>query len=134
MKVIISEYLRIDLDTESWECRRCRHVLGSARRNYKELTRVYARDPREIHKPLLDPEKYEYTYSPDPAWCVILEFYCPNCGAMIETEYTVPGHPPIHDLELDIDKLKIQWADREELSEPAADGAPPSLPGSCHDH
>lgn len=134
MRVIISECLRIDLDGENWECRRCEHVLGSARRNYKQLTRVYARDPREIHKPLLDPEKYEYTYSPDPRWCAILEFYCPHCGVMIETEYTVPGHPPIHDLELDIDKLKRQWAEREELIEPAGGGVAPAIPDHHHDH
>ena len=31
---------------------------------------------------------------------------------MIETEYLPPGHPPVHDIELDIDALKAQWAAR----------------------
>ena len=30
-----------------------------------------------------------------------------------------PGHPPAYDIELDIDALKAQWADREASSEPA---------------
>ena len=31
MKVLITEYLRINLDTEKWECRRCGKVHGNAR-------------------------------------------------------------------------------------------------------
>src|SRR3546814_4795624 len=80
MKVLITEYLRINLDTEKWECRRCDHVHGNARDNYKRGMLVYDRDPREIHKPLLDTKMYERTYSPDPTWCRILEYYCPQCG------------------------------------------------------
>jgi acetone carboxylase, gamma subunit len=108
MKVRITEYLRINLETEQWECR-CTRELGSARDNYKRGLLVYDRDPREIHKPLLDPARYSRTYSPDPAWCRILEYYCPNCGTLVEAEYLPPGHPPLHDIELDIDALKQQW-------------------------
>ena len=118
MKVLMTEYLRIDLDTEMWECRRCNRVHGSARENYKRGLLVYDRDPREIHKPLLDPTLYERTYSPDPKWCRILEYYCADCGTMVETEYLPPGHPPLHDMEIDIDALKLQWKDREEVKEP----------------
>jgi len=117
MKVHITEYLRIDLDTEKWECRRCNHVMGSARDNYKRGLLVYDRDPREIHKPLLDPARYDRTYSPDPSWCRILEYYCPKCGTMVEVEYLPPGHPPLHDIELDIDALKVQWKDRPQAQE-----------------
>ena len=114
MKVLITEYLRIDLDTEQWECRNCSHPIGPARELYKEGTLVYHRDPREIHRPLLDEKKYAKTFAPDPKWCAILEYYCPGCGTLIEAEYTVPGHPPVRDLELDIDALKAQWAKRKE--------------------
>jgi len=119
MKVLITEYLRIDLDSEKWECRRCEKVLGNARDNHKRGLLVYDRDPREIHKPLLDTKLYERTYSPDPTWCRILEYYCPNCGTMFEAEYLPPGHPPLHDIELDIDALKAQWKGRPEMTEPA---------------
>jgi acetone carboxylase gamma subunit len=116
MKVLVTENLRIDLDTERWECRHCGHDLWSARDNYKRGLLVYDRDPREIHKPLLDPRKYELTFAPDPAWCRILEYYCPHCGAMIETEYLPPGHPPVRDIEFDLDALKAQWQGREEVA------------------
>ena len=109
MKVLITENLRIDLERERWECRACSGDLIGARDNYKRGLLVYNRDPREIHKPLLDPQKYAITYAPNPDWCRILEYYCPHCGTMIETEYLPPGHPPVHDIELDIDALKLQW-------------------------
>ena len=81
-------------------------MLGNARENYKRGLLVYDRDPREVHPPKLDPARYEYTFAPDPAWCRILEYYCPKCGTLVEAEYTVPGAPPLHDIELDIDSLK----------------------------
>lgn len=93
MQIPMTEYLVIDLDSELWVCRVCRHELGSARGNYKEGTLVYDRDPREIHQPIIDPDRYEFTFSPDPAYCRILEYYCPGCGTQIETEYIPPGHP-----------------------------------------
>jgi acetone carboxylase, gamma subunit len=109
MKVLATEYLRVDLDDEQWECDRCDHVLGSARENYKRFLLIHDRNPREVHEPLLDPERYRFCFSPDPAVCVIYEFYCPNCGVMMDVEYTVPGHAPLHDLELDIDSLREKW-------------------------
>ena len=137
MKVLVTENLRIDLETELYECRHCDTALISARENYKRGLLVYDRDPREIHKPLLDTGKYARTYSPDPYWCRILEYYCPVCGTMMETEYLPPGHPPLHDIELDIDALKEQWKDREEVLEAPTGNAPPrrKAHGHCgHNH
>ncbi len=134
MKVLATENLRIDLDTEMWECRACGKALYSARDNYKRGLLVYDRDPREIHKPLLDPTKYARTYSPDPGWCRILEYYCPQCGTMIETEYLPPGHPPLRDIELDIDVLKEQWKDRQEVKEPPVGQVSPRGRGPAHSH
>ena len=124
MNVLITEYLRINLDTEKWECRVCDHEIGNARDHYKRGLLVYDRDPTEIHKPLLDPKLYKNTFAPNPKWCAILEYYCPDCGTMVEVEYVVPGHPPVHDIELDIDALKVQWAARKEMKEHIATGEP----------
>ncbi len=132
MRVLITEYLRINLDNEMWECRRCENELVSARDNYKRGLLVYDRDPREIHPPLLDTSKYERTYSPDPNWCRILEYYCPHCGTMAEVEYVPPGHPPLHDIELDIDALKKQWEGREEVT--AMKPGPYTRPQPHHHH
>ena len=105
MTVDITEYLSIDLESERWKCRVCGHDIAGARENYKTGLMVYDRDPREIHRPILD-ESYAFTYAPDPSWCRIVEFYCPGCGTMVENEYLPPGHPLTHDIELDIDSLK----------------------------
>lgn len=106
MRIDITEYLTIDLADETWRCRRCDQELNSARGNYKEGLLVYDRDPREIHRPILDPEVYEFTYAPDAAWCRIIEYYCPGCGTQIEAEYLPPGHPLTHDIDIDVDKLR----------------------------
>ncbi|MBL6750629.1 MAG: acetone carboxylase subunit gamma [Nevskia sp.] len=132
MKVLVTENLRIDLDSESWECRHCGKVLIGARENYKRGLVVYDRDPRQIHKPLLDPVKFKLTFAPDPDWCRILEYYCPQCGTMMETEYLPPGHPPVRDIEFDIDALKAQWRHRPELSEAPVGREPPRR--QSHDH
>lgn len=110
-RIQVTEYLDLDLDEETWICNRCEQPLVSARKSYKEGCLVYNRDPREIHKPLIDGP---YTLSPDPEWIRILEFYCPGCGTQIETEYLPPGHPITHDIEIDIDRLK-ERLDKGEL-------------------
>jgi acetone carboxylase, gamma subunit len=62
------------------------------------------------YRPLLEGT---FTFSPDPAWIRIVEFYCPSCGTQVETEYLPPGHPITHDMELDIDSLKARLAKGE---------------------
>lgn len=114
MKENMTEYLAIDLKTEKWVCRKCDHDIAPARENYKEGLLVYVRDPREIHKPILNPELYEYTYSPDSDWLRIIEYYCPSCSTQVEVEYLPPGHPPIRDMDFDIDALKSRYQNRKE--------------------
>jgi len=102
-RIRMTEYLDLDLDREQWLCNRCGHRLGPARDNYKKFCLLYDRDPREIHQPIVDGK---FTFSPDPLWVQIVEFYCPGCGTQMETEYLPPGHPITHDIEIDIDSLK----------------------------
>ena len=134
MKVLVTEYLRIDLESEQWECRASNRVHGPARENYKKFMLIHDRNPQEVHRPLLDPARYRFNFAPDPNVCVIYEFYCAECGTLVEAEYTVPGHMPIHDIELDIDALKRQWAGREELviGGEAADNRHPANCGHHH--
>ncbi|TDU28012.1 acetophenone carboxylase [Panacagrimonas perspica] len=102
-RIRFTEYLDLDIDRELWLCHTCDHALISARENYKKGCLVAERDPREIHAPVLEGA---YSFSPDPDWSRIVEFYCPECGRQIETEYLPPGHPITHDIELDVDSLK----------------------------
>ncbi len=102
-RVHLAQYLDLDLDGERWRCHDCGHDLGDARQNYKRGLLVHDRDPSEVHRPLIEGE---FTFSPNPEWIRILEFYCPGCGRQVETEYLPPGHPITHDTEIDMDSLK----------------------------
>ncbi len=109
-RIRFTEYLDLDIADEVWRCNRCDAELVSARRPYKEGCLVHERDPREVHPPLIEGA---FTFSPDPDWVRILEFYCPGCGAQVETEYLPPGHPITVDIEIDLDKLKTRLSSGE---------------------
>ncbi|MGH9292058.1 MAG: acetone carboxylase subunit gamma [Acidimicrobiales bacterium] len=102
----ITEYLDLDLDAERWRCNRCGTDLGSARVSYKEGCLVAARDPRDVHPPII--EGGDYSFAPDPSWCQVVEFYCPGCATLVECEYLPPGHPITFDIELDLDAMKAR--------------------------
>ncbi|MBX5468242.1 MAG: acetone carboxylase subunit gamma [Firmicutes bacterium] len=105
-RVPITEALAIETTTRSWVCRACGHTLIAADRNYKEGCLVWMRDPREVHRPLVDGA---YTFAPDPDWVRILEFICPGCGHLVEVEYLPPGHPVTWDLQPDVDALVARY-------------------------
>ena len=107
MKVVITEYLAIDLEREEWCCRRCGYAIAGARVDYKTGCLVAERPLEEVHPPLN--EGQAYSFAPDPDFCRLVEFYCPNCGTLVENEYLPPGHPLTHDIELDIDALKARY-------------------------
>ncbi len=107
MKVRITEHLEIDLEREEWCCQRCGYALTRARDDYKTGCLVAERPLQEVHPPLN--EGQVYSFMPDPDFCRLVEFYCPNCGTLIENEYLPPGHPLTHDIELDIDALKARY-------------------------
>ncbi len=102
-KMIVTEYIELDLDEGHWHCISCGQALIDAQENYKKGCRVYIRDPREIHNPVFEAE---YNFAPDPDWVGIIEFYCPGCGVQVETEYLPLGHPVTHDIEIDVEGLK----------------------------
>ena len=99
----VGELLDLDVEQERWLCGKCGHDIGSARDNVKRGLLVGERDPAEVHRPMIEGP---YTFSPDPEWVRILEFYCPGCGLQLETEYLPPGHPITHTTEIDLDSLR----------------------------
>jgi len=103
-RVRITETLLIDCGSERWLCQRCGTDLGAARGNYKESCLLHERSLEEVHPPMTG--EGAYTFTPNPEYCRLIEFYCPGCGVIIETEYLPPGHPITHDIEIDIDALK----------------------------
>lgn len=108
---VVTEYLEIDLEDETWRCRRCDHQIGDARKNYKRGLLIAARDPSEVHPPGFEGDS---TLAPDAKWCQIVECYCPGCAAQVEVEYLPPGHPLTYDIQLDIDALKARAGATEE--------------------
>ncbi len=102
----ITEYLDIDLEKEMWCCHRCGRELISAKENYKRGCLVYERDPRSVFQPVIEGT---YSFSPSQEWVSIIEFYCPECGVMIENEVLPLGHPITYDIELNINKLKQKY-------------------------
>lgn len=109
MKVRITEYLDVDLALESWCCHPCGHPLIEARRNYKEGCLVAEVPLEEAHPPLVNGGGLSFT--PNPDFCRLIEFYCPSCGTVIENEYLPPGHPITHEIELDLEALKRRHAE-----------------------
>lgn len=107
MKVRITEYLDIDLKSERWCCNRCGLELYPARENYKKGCLVAERPMTEVHPPIIEGEAFSFSFDPD--YCRLIEFYCPGCGITIENEYLPPGHPITHEIEIDIDALKARY-------------------------
>ncbi len=106
-RIRVTEYIDLEVEAERWRCRVCDRELGSARESYRRFTRLHQRDPREVHRPVIEGE---YTFAPDPRWVRIVEFYCPGCWTQVDTEYLPPGHPITHDVEIDLDRLKERLA------------------------
>lgn len=107
MRVTITEYLDLDLSAERWKCNRCGSDLGSVEESYKKGCLIRDRNPHDVHFPIGPSENYNFAF--DPEWTRIIEFYCPECGTMLENEYLPPGHPLTWDIELDVERLKEKY-------------------------
>jgi acetone carboxylase, gamma subunit len=99
----MTEYLGIGAGDRRWHCRRCQHDLGPAQRSYKEGCLIADRDPRDVHPPIGPDPVFNFSF--DPSLMRLVEFYCPTCATLIETEYLPPGHPLTWDIEVDVDAL-----------------------------
>ena len=104
MKLRITEYLDADLSAELWCCNRCGTEIYDLRDNYKKGCLIAEKPLEEVHPPLVEGQAFSFT--PDSDFCRLIEFYCPNCGTVIENEYLPPGHPITHEIDLDVDALK----------------------------
>ncbi len=84
--------------TAGWiRCRYCDHPLASAAENYK-LGCVQKRFPlQEANPHILDPKCY---IEEDIEW---RHYYCPKCGALLQTELARSSDAPLWDLQLDLE-------------------------------
>jgi len=111
----ITETLEIDLDKEMWCCSRCHAEIHPARESYLKGCIVYEKPAEEIYGPAFPimQDSAAISYAPDPDFMRVIEFYCPECAAIISMQYLPPGHPIVMDIELDIDNLKERAAEQK---------------------
>lgn len=113
MNYQITPNLAIDTERQQWVCTECGQSLVESTKNYKFGCLVYSRDLSTLYRPLVDGK---YSFAPNNQWVRLLEFYCPTCGTLIETEVLPPGHPITHDIELDLDALANERGDCGEVN------------------
>ena len=98
-------YVVSDAQTQEWVTKcDCGYVFGDYRENWKLQALVYVRDTPEA----MD-EVYPQLMSPDTAWQVYREYYCPQCGCMHDVEAPTPWYPVIHDFEPNIEAFYKDW-------------------------
>ena len=71
---------------------RCGCEFGDYRENWKLKALIHVRDTQEEIN-----ELYEYPGAPDPNYCEVREYYCPDCGSQLEVEIVPFGYPAIFD-------------------------------------
>lgn len=109
-KIAITEYMSVDLQKEMWCCNRCDAELISSEESYMKGCLVYEMPGSEIYGPPMELAKGEVaSYAPDPRFNRIIEFYCPQCGTLVEVQYLPPGHPILTDISLDMEKMKQRY-------------------------
>ncbi len=111
----ITETLEIDLDKEMWCCSRCHAEIYPARESFLKGCLVYERPAEEIYGPgfPIKQDSATISYAPDQDFMRIIEFYCPECAAIVSVQYLPPGHPIVTEIELDIDNLKERVAEEK---------------------
>ena len=121
MNVLITETLRINLDSEQGSaaaaamCTAARATTTSAA--CWCTTAIRARSTSRCWIRACTPAPIR----PIPTGAAS-QYYCPDCGTLVEAEYLPPGHPPLHDIELDID------APQGAVEGPPRDGNPRRRP------
>ncbi|MCS6817432.1 MAG: hydantoinase B/oxoprolinase family protein [Blastocatellia bacterium] len=94
---ILAEGLKL---IEGWiRCRYCDHPLAPAAENYKLRCLQKSFSLEEANPHILDPKTYiEETIE----W---RHFYCPGCGALLETELARPSDAPLWDIQIEPQKI-----------------------------
>ena len=104
----ITESVDIDLEKEMWCCHRCGVEIHPAKESYLKGCLAYERPASEVYGPPIPVKKdgAVISYAPETDFMRVVDFYCPNCGALMTVQYLPPGHPIVFDIELDVAKLK----------------------------
>ncbi len=82
----------------------CGHEFGPYDQNWKLNASIFVRDTPETME-----EVYPLLMAPDTQWQVYREYYCPDCGVMLDVEAPTPWYPIIHDFSPDIESFYKDW-------------------------
>ena len=93
----VTEFLRIEND--AFVCK-CGHVLGDARRNFKEFTLM---EEGPIHEAGLRVNPYRVG-----GRFVFRQFYCPGCLIRLETEVALKDAPILWDVQIGLSGIGTQ--------------------------
>ncbi len=84
----------------------CGYEFGDYRDNWKEKAIIYVRDTLESLR-----EIYVGPRAGDPEKMVLREFYCPECGELLEVDAVAPGYPILNKFIPDLETLYNEWLD-----------------------
>jgi acetone carboxylase gamma subunit len=93
----VTEFLRVEHGL--FVCR-CGHVLGDARRNFKEFTLM---EEGPIHEAGLRVNPYRVG-----GRFVFRQFYCPGCLVRLETEVAQKDEPVLWDVQIELSAVSDQ--------------------------
>ncbi len=85
----------------------CGHEFGDWRQNWKLSALIFSRDDKATLE-----EIYPGLKCPNPNFCEVREFTCPNCSSLLKVEAVPVGHPIIFDALPDIDSFYKEWLGR----------------------
>ena len=97
----IHKYLELDTDALTISCRQCGTELCGADQNYREHSAMRTGPVTDAGVPFVPPEdklgqKTDLEFR---------EFFCPDCGVLLQTEFAQEDDPLLHDIDIDVDSL-----------------------------
>ena len=90
----MSEYLEIDEDSsgkETIQCAKCKYVFCPLTQNYKNYA-IFGEYPLDRAGPAV--------FYPPSQRFILREFYCPECGTMLDVEMVLKDEPPLWNIQL----------------------------------
>lgn len=97
----IHRYLELDTVTHEITCTECETTICDADENYREHSAMRTGDVTDAGVPFVPPEEK----LGEEVDLEFREFFCPNCGVLLQTAFAQEDDPILHDIEIDVDSI-----------------------------
>jgi len=97
----IHQYLKLNED-DTISCTECGEVLCSVENNYKKFAAINRTDVGNLG-PAFSPPEEIIGYDPE---IELRQYFCPNCGILLDHQVAKTDDPIIHDIEIDLDSTE----------------------------